>query len=225
MAAMVANIMAEVRQTGCEEPAKPQKSWLSFLTGSFGLCQSSPAILPDLLQVQLVVTPIGPQLPRQLQAYHTSVIIGDQELSFGLTGLCLGRGPASHKHLPRSSETVVSEVGLVSSVDASTLKRKLRPFFRKDSYDLLRKNCNSFSDVCLAVLVGARLDEKYRKLEEAALSLDSYLGLVRIASGGNYKPNPEADAFQVVQVVSEIKNSRSAAPVMKLTAAVKDNPC
>lgn len=153
--------------------------------------------------IKLVATPVGPRAPRMLQAYHTSVMVGGAELSFGMLGISIAYGPASHNNLPRSSETVVRDVGWVGYVDAVSFRKRLLPYFRRGTYDLLRKNCNCFSDVCLSVLVGVRLDNEYRYLEEAAISIDKTSGLVRRLSFGVYKPNPQADAFSVEGVVSE----------------------
>jgi len=211
MDAMMASIMSDVRQT-CSEELNRKASWLPTLLGisDWALCKPPAKQLELELEVKLVVTPIGPRLPRKLQAYHTSVLVGDQELAFGLTGMCSARGPKSHKDLPRSDETTLHDMGVVRSMTATDLRRKLIPHFRRDSYDLLRKNCNSFSDVCLSILVGARLDREYRYLEEAALSLESSMGLVRMLSGGQYTQNPEADAFGLEEVISEFTSNAVA---------------
>merc|ERR550532_1541317 len=153
--------------------------------------------------IKLVVTPIGPHLPRKFQAYHTSVLVDDQELSFSMMGIGTARGPESHLSLPRSVETVIKDMGKVRSVDVASLKAKLRPYFRRDSYDLLRKNCNSFSHVCLSILVGTGLDGEYRYLEGAAIAMDRHMGLVQRLSRGNYVPNPKAGAFAVEEVVAK----------------------
>lgn len=133
---------------------------------------------PKQHRVQLVITPIGNRyLPQRLQAYHTSVTVGDKELSFGLSaGICMCRGAQSHKGLSRKAETIRLDMGTIGDVDVFQLRRILRPWFPKGSYDLFQKNCNSFSDVCLRVLTGQCLPKQYCFLEDLALTLDDHLG-------------------------------------------------
>merc|ERR1719510_412125 len=81
----------------------------------------------------------------------------------------------------------------------------LRPHFLPGTYDLLRKNCNSFSDCALFVLLGRRLDEKYRSLEKIGAEWDKHMGLIQNFTGGNYKPNPQADGFRSCMVVAQLE--------------------
>jgi len=160
--------------------------------------------------VKLVVTPIGPKsLPRKFQPFHTSVMVGEMELSFGQSGVCMCRGAQSHQCLPRSSETKTMEKGSAGNIDPYLLRRVLRPYFHQDSYDLLRKNCNSFSDVLLGILVGERVSKEYRFLEDLALSMDrNMFGLVRKLSNGAYVPNPEAASYSSAGLILELKDRR-----------------
>merc|ERR1719210_2582401 len=80
----------------------------------------------------------------------------------------------------------------------------LQPHFLPGTYDLLRKNCNSFSDCALAYLLGMRLDDKYRAPEKLGAQWDKYIGIVRNFSGGCYQPNPLADGFQSCKVVGKL---------------------
>jgi len=97
--------------------------------------------------------------------------------------------------------------GVVANIDPFLLRRTLRPYFHQDSYDLLRKNCNSFSDVLLGILVGERLSKEYKFLEDLALRMDkSMFGVVRKLSNGTYEPNPLAASYSSAALILELKD-------------------
>jgi len=168
--------------------------------------KSSPKS-PSREGVKLVVTPIGPKtLPKKFQPYHTSVMVGDKEFSFGLSGICLCRGPQSHQCLPRSSETRTIDKGAAGDIDCYLLRRVLRPHYHQDSYDLLKKNCNNFSDVLLGILVDERLPKEYRFLEDLANNVDKNMfGIVRKLSA-NYVQNPLAAEYSSNDLILELKD-------------------
>mmetsp|Transcript_56593 Transcript_56593/g.127708 ORF Transcript_56593/g.127708 Transcript_56593/m.127708 type:complete len:118 (+) Transcript_56593:221-574(+) len=89
----------------------------------------------------------------------------------------------------------------ITSVSGEAMVKVLRPFFREGSYDLLRKNCNCFSDCALFYLLGRRLEGKYKVLEQLCEYMERNAGLVRLLSLGDYTQNPEADSFDQVQVL------------------------
>jgi len=160
---------------------------------------------PPPPRVQLVVTPIGPKLPK-LQAYHSSILVDGVEYSFGGRGLVSARGRASHRAFPRApGETRSFDLGVARGADADSLRRKLEPYFRANTYDLLRKNCNSFTDCALYYLLGQRLDKKYRCVEQIAHTADRHACLIQALSGGGYQPNRNADGFSVEQVIREVR--------------------
>eukprot|EP00419_Tripos_fusus_P006464 CAMPEP_0172689416 /NCGR_PEP_ID=MMETSP1074-20121228/23127_1 /TAXON_ID=2916 /ORGANISM="Ceratium fusus, Strain PA161109" /LENGTH=106 /DNA_ID=CAMNT_0013509215 /DNA_START=404 /DNA_END=721 /DNA_ORIENTATION=- len=77
------------------------------------------------------------------------------------------------------------------------------PFFEPGSYDILRKNCNSFTDCALFLLLGERLQEEFREVDRLGLSADK-LGLIRLLTMCDYTPNPLAQDFDtdlVLQVI------------------------
>eukprot|EP00446_Apocalathium_sp_SHHI-4_P010917 CAMPEP_0177171316 /NCGR_PEP_ID=MMETSP0367-20130122/10550_1 /TAXON_ID=447022 ORGANISM="Scrippsiella hangoei-like, Strain SHHI-4" /NCGR_SAMPLE_ID=MMETSP0367 /ASSEMBLY_ACC=CAM_ASM_000362 /LENGTH=232 /DNA_ID=CAMNT_0018617539 /DNA_START=48 /DNA_END=750 /DNA_ORIENTATION=+ len=131
-------------------------------------------------RVYLVATPFGPGLPN-LQAYHTSVVVDQMEYSFCPFGVVLGHGPESHR--------------------AFDFAKNMRELFMRGSYDLLGKNCNSFSDVALSYLVGKRLESKFSQMEQIGASADKYSALVRLGSGGAYRPNPAAEGFCAAEAI------------------------
>mmetsp|Transcript_94887 Transcript_94887/g.306303 ORF Transcript_94887/g.306303 Transcript_94887/m.306303 type:complete len:185 (-) Transcript_94887:144-698(-) len=155
---------------------------------------------PTKRKVRLAATPFGPPLP-QCQAYHTSIVVGEMEFAFSSKGIEARRGIQSH--IPFPGNPTVTNIGF-TNVPRSVMVKVLRPFFLPGSYDLLRKNCNSFSDCALFLLLGVRLDEKYRTLEKIGEMADKYTGIVSNLTGGKYKPNPKADAFQSSQVLAQL---------------------
>jgi len=149
-------------------------------------------------RVYLVATPFGPRLPN-LQAYHTSVVLDRMEYSFCPFGVVLGHGPASHRAFD-SSRTKIFDMGY-ARVDARDFAKNMRELFMGRSYDLLRKNCNSCSDVALSYLVGKRLESKFSQMEQIGASADKYSALVRLGSGWAYRPNPAAEGFCAAEAI------------------------
>merc|ERR1719215_1756527 len=92
-------------------------------------------------------------------------------------------------------------------VDVDNLMHKLGPYFRTNTYDLLRKNCNSFTDCALHYLVGQRLDRQFCCVEQIAHTADRHACLIQALSGGSYQPNPSADRFNVDQVIYEMSTN------------------
>merc|ERR1711971_647024 len=81
------------------------------------------------------------------------------------------------------------------------MRSALQRYFVSGTYDLLRKNCNSFSDCALFYLVHKRLPKKYRSMEQLG---SAFSGIVQGASGGQYTPNPKAADFDLEKVILEI---------------------
>jgi hypothetical protein len=110
---------------------------------------------------------------------------------------------------------VITELGY-TTMPRRKLVEALKPHFGPGSYDLLRKNCNSFSDCALYFLLGQRLDEKYRSMEKVGATADTYTALIRGVTGGNYQPNPRADNFKSCAVVERLgREAEKKAPGAK----------
>lgn len=187
MGAMTSGCIAEKDATGGRRPAYLQ----TLYNGGY--------------KVEVVATSIG-GVPG-VRAYHTSVLIDGIEYSFGPMGVTKAPGLPSHMCL--ADKPKVTWVGL-TCVSADAMMQAVGPYFKKGSYDLLRKNCNSFSDCSLYCLLDMRLDPKYRGLEKIGASADKKTAIVQALANGSYRPNPEADNFdveRVVQKVSKIKSS------------------
>lgn len=164
-----------------------------------GNCESDTRQVAPKHIVKLSILAFAPPLPNLLQAYHTAVVVDTTEYTFCHSGLI------EHQHR-RSSATVV-DVGQ-TTISGDAMVKALLPFFKPGTYDLLRKNCNSFSDCALYYLVGIRLDDKYKSLEKMAASADQRMGLVRVLSLGDYAPNPRASGFHLGEILQWIGQNR-----------------
>jgi len=178
--------------------------------------QTSTAQIPSHAasgnRVQLAFTPLDvPFVPTAAllpTAYHTSVIIGDKEFSFSSSGINSGRLTQSHHGLRNKSKTEKVDLG-VTFKSGGDLCRALSPFFREGSYDLLRKNCNSFSACAMCFLLGARLEEKFQALERFA---SDKANLVQLFTLGDYTPNVMAEQFNQAEVCEFLSFGRPSSP-------------
>mmetsp|Transcript_14948 Transcript_14948/g.37916 ORF Transcript_14948/g.37916 Transcript_14948/m.37916 type:complete len:201 (+) Transcript_14948:58-660(+) len=163
-----------------------------------------PAVFQTLYNpgktVEVAATSFGPGVPG-VRAYHTSIMIEDVEYSFSINGVTQAPRLASHQCY--ANKPMVMYMGL-TSMSGQELLDTLGQHFRKGTYDLLRKNCNSFSDCALYCLLDTRLDPTYRGLEKIGHSADKHAGLVQALSDGCYRPNPLADGFDVEAVVNQV---------------------
>lgn len=144
--------------------------------------------------VQLVASTLGGI--SYATAYHTSVLVDGQEFSFSNTGINVFQGPRSHPGPPDMGSPVILDMGF-STESGPRLFDALKAHFRVGTYDLLNKNCNSFSDVALYFLLQKRLSLKYKVLERCGRHLP---GLIAKITGGQYQPNPEAARFDPEKV-------------------------
>eukprot|EP00930_Biecheleria_cincta_P027998 TRINITY_DN19549_c0_g1_i3.p1 TRINITY_DN19549_c0_g1~~TRINITY_DN19549_c0_g1_i3.p1 ORF type:complete len:144 (+),score=29.51 TRINITY_DN19549_c0_g1_i3:206-637(+) len=123
-------------------------------------------------------------------------------------GITSGPGLISHRHLPDAPPTV-TYMGL-TSLSGDELLKNLGQLFKKGTYDLLRKNCNSFSDCALFFLLDSRLDPNLRCLEQLGHMTDKRAGIIQKITGGDYRPNKHADGFTVddsIKYINKIKSS------------------
>jgi hypothetical protein len=166
-------------------------------------------------RVQLAASPLG-GLPGVAAAWHTSVLVDGQEFSFSDAGITVSQGAASHngighqgahRQLAQGSSgqwPAIIDVG-TSVHSGRDLFTKLEQHFLPGTYDLLRKNCNSFSDIAMFYLVGKRLDGKYRTLEQIGAGS---MGLFQAASQGQYTPNPQVQGFDHEGLIQELDPGR-----------------
>jgi len=108
-------------------------------------------------------------------AYHTSIVVNGEEFFFSDSGIF--------------SDRVMSS-------------QALEAHFMPGTYDLLRKNCNSFSDCALSFLLKQRLDRKYSTLERYGQCISHELLKKFIDS--TYQPNPAAAPYRSDAVIAEL---------------------
>lgn len=155
-------------------------------------------------KVTLCATKVGPEILKLMMpsAYHTSIGIDGMDFYFSPTGLCWGTGLHSHQKFDHSKyPTQVVDIGC-AAVPRKAVIQTLLPYFQKGTYDLLRKNCNAFTDCALYLMFGRRLDVKYKAFEQVARRHDT--STLTALSFGDYVPNPQADNFSVDAVLEDI---------------------
>eukprot|EP00439_Symbiodinium_sp_Y106_P046002 s361_g5.t2 len=148
------------------------------------------------LPVKLAVTKLS--LPGTLaswlpQAYHTSIFIGDREFWLGDDDveswpvMRSHRANSSFSYCRHGAETVYVNVALA-----------LKPHFKANSYDVVRKNCNHFTYTALTFL-DREMPDKYQALERLAFMAPVWLTQMVLPG---YIPNPGADDFDMPRVIS-----------------------
>lgn len=145
--------------------------------------------------VQLVVSPLFGALGRAIGAYHTSVIVGGFEYYFDRKGLRKRKyeGVGSHHDL----SDVIDIGGSIRTGD--DLCDALKSHFTPGSYDLILKNCNSFTDAAIHFLLGVRLCRECSLIEHV---LSPYLDMLESITLGCYSRNPEAIHFCIEDVIA-----------------------
>lgn len=142
--------------------------------------------------------------------YHTSVLVDGTEFFFEEAGI---RGALADSMLglktacggSHSSSPMRVAIGS-SHWSGRDLVEFLEPHFKSGTYDLLRKNCNSFTRCALYLLCGVRLHKSYCAMER----IGSRLGLEFILSFGGLDTNPAAEGFQIDDVIAAIDDLRKA---------------
>lgn len=114
-----------------------------------------------------------------MSAYHTSIILGHRELFFDAAGIMEADAFWSHKWCKErckgatgtALQPEVFEMGW-TALNGECVKHALSPHFQGGSYDILRKNCNTFADVCLNYLTSKRLEGRFSRLERTVLAFE-----------------------------------------------------
>jgi hypothetical protein len=147
------------------------------------------------------------------------VLVNGEEYSFGAQhGISVARGRCA-SHEPVGGQPTVVELGFTSCAGKEMWKM-LSPYFQRGTYDLLAKNCNTFSDCALFVLMKQRLDPKYNVLERLSKDLPT---LVNLISGGKYRPNPRAADFQIDTLIEKTLSDCSA-HIQRVRSSLKPEP-
>mmetsp|Transcript_87134 Transcript_87134/g.164295 ORF Transcript_87134/g.164295 Transcript_87134/m.164295 type:complete len:309 (+) Transcript_87134:53-979(+) len=133
---------------------------------------------------------------RLFTAYHTSILVNGEEFFFSDSGIFSDRALISHQGTP--SERM--ELGYSTKTGAQLLQA-LQPYFRPGTYDLVRKNCNSFSDCAGYYLLGKRLERRFSALEKIG---QANTELLKQVTKGAYMPNAAAADFQAETVIASL---------------------
>jgi len=153
-------------------------------------------------KVDLAVSPLAGL--KGAAGYHTSILIAGEEYFFSPVGIVHSPIISSHKKNPQMQIIPIGH----SKYSGSELVEFLEQFFPPGHYDLLRKNCNDFSDCALFFLTGRRLEWSFRTLERIGKLADDHAGIIQTISGGEYAPNPYAVLFDIEAVINEISTER-----------------
>lgn len=131
--------------------------------------------------------------------YHTSVLVNGHEFYFNYLGIVCGKRVESH-----GKDCQIIQMGR-SCHSGADMRKFLSCFFEAGTYDILRKNCNSFSDAAIYFLLGRRLSWGFRVAEQVGRVADDGLGLVQALYGPAYGPNPLSEDFDVELVIDAIR--------------------
>mmetsp|Transcript_11322 Transcript_11322/g.31539 ORF Transcript_11322/g.31539 Transcript_11322/m.31539 type:complete len:258 (-) Transcript_11322:65-838(-) len=148
--------------------------------------------------VALAISPLAGL--KGVAGFHSSILVDGVEYVFGISGISTMACCASHQGDP---EMKVINMG-VSRYSGDEMRSFLQRFFQKGTYDLLRLNCNSFTDCALYLLCERRLDWHHRGLELLGRTADEHTGFIQSISMGKYRPNPRAASFNLETVISRI---------------------
>lgn len=167
--------------------------------------QPAPPAPPQPRRITLCLSEMGlPAIPGLGKAVHSSILVDNIEYEFNGQGIVRCQGPQSHQKFSKKTEMI--DMG-TSMRGGTAMMNSLSQYFAAGTYDLLRKNCNTFSDCALFYLTGQRMNAKYRALEKVGESIDKWTPIIGTLFKG-YKKNPYADAFKTVDVVNHIEGQR-----------------
>lgn len=185
--------LGEFACPGLELCEAPEKANDTGAKPRGGLRQNEPECR---YPVELVASPIAGL--HGVVGYHTSVLVAGNEFFFSPGGLTAAPGVVSHVEDERPIRMPLG----TSHRSGAELLAALDRFFAPGSYDLLRKNCNSFTDVALHFLCGERLAWTYQLVERLGRLGDERLGLMQTITSGEYLPNPAAEEFDVDAIIA-----------------------
>jgi len=152
-------------------------------------------------------------IPPLANAYHTSIVVEGEEYFFSDQGMCFDDKLISHAG--KAHERY--EAGR-TDYSGTEMWWALQAHFRPGTYDLLRKNCNSFSDAALFFLLRERLDKKYAALETLGrTSPDVVMKVI-------YVPNPVADSFDIENVIDAISKLGTGKRISEMCRSMQSVP-
>jgi len=145
--------------------------------------------------VQLFVYVAFQAVGRAIGAYHTSVVVNGFEFFFDHKGLRKRRHEVIGSHHDLISATYLGG----SARTGDDLCDALAPHFQPGSYDLILKNCNSFTDAAIHYLLGLRLCKECSVVERV---LGQNLDTLENLTLRHYSRNPKAADFCLEDVIA-----------------------
>lgn len=148
-------------------------------------------------------------------AFHTSINFGGAEYSFNRKGIECRHPFASHTFARKGCRMEILKLGS-TTVTGEELLYSLDPYFEAETYDILYKNCNAFTDAALYFLFRERLDPQYSRIERLIKAGGPFTtrvinGVSAAAGTGHYVANPRATGFCLEDAILACDSVHAAA--------------
>lgn len=153
-------------------------------------------------EVELIVSPLAGM--KGAAGYHSSVLVAGEEYFFTWTGISVSSKCISHDGNKDVQRMFIG----ISEHSGCAMVEFLEEHFKPHTYDLLSKNCNSFTDCALYFLCEQRLWNGFRALEQLGSFADNHFKLMQKMTYGEYMPNPAAQDFVLGDVIAKIASKR-----------------
>mmetsp|Transcript_32357 Transcript_32357/g.58767 ORF Transcript_32357/g.58767 Transcript_32357/m.58767 type:complete len:205 (+) Transcript_32357:39-653(+) len=172
---------------------------------------------PEAEKVWLALTPLTPRAANIVglpTAYHSSVAVAGVEYSFSDSTGVVCTAVKNKSILKKQADLLLESHKKVQGpsillpmggtrLSGPEMAKVLMRHFQQDTYDLLLKNCNHFSDCALFFLLGRRLPAEFCQAEQMAPG-----GLVGTLSLGTYSQNPNALHFSLASTLESLAAER-----------------
>jgi len=121
--------------------------------------------------------------------WHTGLVVYSQEFYFG-GGIC--KGPPGMTPYGKPVQTIeLGKTSIPQSVFLDFLN-DISPGFTIATYDLMKNNCNNFTDVCAEFLLGEGIPKHIVNLPQDALSTPMGQQILGMLGGGNNIMDPRS---------------------------------
>lgn len=159
-----------------------------------------------------------------VECFHTSIIVDDNEYFFDSLGIMVAPPLWSHLQAQAKGAPQLETIDYgTTTLSGKGMAEALRPHFGKNSYDLLYKNCNHFSDCALYCLNGSRLTGRINRIERMLactspvstnLMNSMFRYLIERRTGEPcesdiYVTNPLAKDFLTAEVIEELDEANA----------------
>jgi len=131
--------------------------------------------------------------------HHTSILVNGEEYFFDTVGICRCKTLLSHGPAPKK----IIDVGF-SERSGKDMCKALTPYFFEGSYDIILKNCNTFTDCALYYLLGLRLDKCYSFFERNVGQQINF-DFIEFFTNSFYKADRSVREFSVELVIRHLR--------------------